>query len=112
MSVPENALPAGGPAKLTQNPGKPYAADRRDGRFAAYFDGRCAAVHRLVDLVLAAAAPLAVPVSVCGLHAGSPNQAARYVRQGVRCISTEAASLLAVKARLLEEDLTAPPAAD
>ena len=89
-----------------------YAADRLDGRFAAYFDGRCAAVHRLVDLVLAAAAPLAVPVSVCGLHAGSPNQAVRYVRQGVRCISTEAASLLAVKARLLEEDLTAPPAAD
>ena len=32
MSVPENALPAGGPAKLTQNPGKPYAADRRDRR--------------------------------------------------------------------------------
>ena len=32
MSVPENALPAGGPAKPTQNPGKPYAADRRDRR--------------------------------------------------------------------------------
>ncbi len=48
------------------------------------------------------------PVCICGVHAGSPNQVVRYARQGVRCFSTEAASLLQVKARLLEEDLTAP----
>ena len=47
---------------------------------------------------------------ICGVHAGSPNQVVRYDRQGVRCFSTEAASLLQVKARLLEEDLTRPPA--
>ena len=48
---------------------------------------------------------------ICGVHAGSPNQEVRYARQGVRCFSTEAASLLQVKARLLEEDLTRPPPA-
>ena len=47
---------------------------------------------------------------ICGVHAGSPNQVVRHARQGVRCFSTEAASLLQVKARLLEEDLTRPPA--
>jgi hypothetical protein len=32
MSVPENALPVGGSAEPTQNPGRSYAADRRDRR--------------------------------------------------------------------------------
>ena len=50
------------------------------------------------------------PDDVVFLDAGSPNQVVRYARQGVRCFSTEAASLLQVKARLLEEDLTAPAA--
>lgn len=85
-----------------------YAADRLDGRFSDFFSARSPAVHRLVGMVLDAAAGTGAPVCICGVHAGSPNQVARYARQGVRCFSTEAASLLQVKARLLEEDLTAP----
>ena len=85
-----------------------YAADRLDGRFSDFFSARSPAVHRLVGMVLDAAAGTGAPVCICGVHAGSPNQVVRYARQGVRCFSTEAASLLQVKARLLEEDLTAP----
>lgn len=85
-----------------------YAADRLDGRFSDFFSARSPAVHRLVGMVLDAAAGAGAPVCICGVHAGSPNQVVRYARQGVRCFSTEAASLLQVKARLLEEDLTAP----
>lgn len=85
-----------------------YAADRLDGRFSDFFSARSPAVHRLVGMVLEAAAGTGAPVCICGVHAGSPNQVVRYARQGVRCFSTEAASLLQVKARLLEEDLTAP----
>lgn len=85
-----------------------YAADRLDGRFSDFFSARSPAVHRLVGVVLDAAAGTGAPVCICGVHAGSPNQVVRYARQGVRCFSTEAASLLQVKARLLEEDLTAP----
>lgn len=85
-----------------------YAADRLDGRFSDFFSARSPAVHRLVGMVLEAAADTGAPVCICGVHAGSPNQVVRYARQGVRCFSTEAASLLQVKARLLEEDLTAP----
>lgn len=85
-----------------------YAADRMDGRFSDFFSARSPAVHRLVGMVLEAAAGTGAPVCICGVHAGSPNQVVRYARQGVRCFSTEAASLLQVKARLLEEDLTAP----
>lgn len=85
-----------------------YAADRLDGRFSDFFSARSPAVHRLVGMVLEAAAGTGASVCICGVHAGSPNQVVRYARQGVRCFSTEAASLLQVKARLLEEDLTAP----
>ncbi|WP_418442134.1 phosphoenolpyruvate--protein phosphotransferase [Candidatus Allofournierella excrementavium] len=85
-----------------------YAADRLDGRFSDFFSARSPAVHRLVGMVLDAAAGTGAPVCICGVHAGSPNQVVRYARQGVRGFSTEAASLLQVKARLLEEDLTAP----
>lgn len=85
-----------------------YAADRLDGRFSDFFSARSPAVRRLVGMVLDAAAGTGAPVCICGVHAGSPNQVVRYARQGVRCFSTEAASLLQVKARLLEEDLTAP----
>ena len=85
-----------------------YAADRLDGRFSDFFSARSPAVHRLVGMVLEAAAGTGAPVCICGVHAGSPNQVVRYARQGVRCFSTEAASLLQVKARLLEVDLTAP----
>ena len=85
-----------------------YAADRLDGRFSDFFSARSPAVHRLVGMVLDAAAGTGAPVCICGVHAGSPNQVVRYARQGVRCFSTEAVSLLQVKARLLEEDLTAP----
>ena len=85
-----------------------YAADRLDGRFSDFFSARSPAVHRLVGMVLEAAAGTGAPVCICGVHAGSPNQVVRYARQGVRCFSTEATSLLQVKARLLEEDLTAP----
>ena len=87
-----------------------YAADRLDGRFSDYFSSRSPAVHRLVGLVIDAAGEAGAPVCICGVHAGSPNQVVRYARQGVRCFSIEAASLLQVKARLLEEDLTAPAA--
>ena len=85
-----------------------YAADRLDGRFSDFFSARSPAVRRLVGMVLDAAAGTGAPVCICGVHAGSPHQVVRYARQGVRCFSTEAASLLQVKARLLEEDLTAP----
>ena len=85
-----------------------YAADRLDSRFSEFFSGQSPAVHRLVGMALDAAKAAGVPVCICGVHAGSPNQVVRYARQGVRCFATEAASLLQVKARLLEEDLTLP----
>ena len=85
-----------------------YAADRLDSRFSEFFGGQSPAVHRLVGMALDAAKAAGAPVCICGVHAGSPNQVVRYARQGVRCFATEAASLLQVKARLLEEDLTLP----
>ena len=88
-----------------------YAADRLDGRFGGYFNGKSPAVHKLVKLALDAADAADIPVCVCGVHASVPEQAVRYARQGVRCLAMEAGSLLTVKARLLDEDLTAPETA-
>lgn len=88
-----------------------YAADRLDGRFSGYFTGDGAAVHRLLDLTIAAAREAHLPVCVCGVSASDPERAVRYARQGVRVLSMEANSLLPVKAKLLEADLAAPETA-
>lgn len=88
-----------------------YAADRLDSRLAPYYTGAARAVHRLLDMTLAAAAEANIPVCVCGVSASEPERAVEYVRQGVRCLSMESGRLLPIKARLREEDLAVPPAA-
>ena len=47
----------------------------------------------------------------CGVSTSDPGRAVRYARQGVRVLSMEASSILPVKAKLLEADLTAPETA-
>ncbi len=44
-----------------------YAADRLDGRFSGYFAGESTAVHRLIDLTIAAAKQAGLPVCACGV---------------------------------------------
>ena len=88
-----------------------YAADRLDGRFSGYFAGESTAVHRLIDLTIAAAKQAGLPVCACGVSTSDPGRAVRYARQGVRVLSMEASSILPVKAKLLEADLTAPETA-
>ena len=88
-----------------------YAADRLDGRFSGYFAGESTAVHRLIDLTIAAAKQAGLPVCACGVSTSDPGRAVRYARQGVRILSMEASSILPVKAKLLEADLTAPETA-
>lgn len=83
-----------------------YAADRMDGRFTDYFTGPSDAVHRLIDMTVQAAERYGAEVCVCGLSAEDPDRAVRYARQGIRNLSMTPASMLQVKARLLEEDLT------
>ena len=82
-----------------------YAADRLDGRFTQAFTGPSDAVHKLIDLVVAAGEKYKVPVCICGIAAEDPGRAVRYARQGVKNLSMTPVSLLQVKARLLEEDL-------
>ena len=88
-----------------------YAADRLDGRFSGYFAGESTAVHRLIDLTIAAAKQAGLPVCACGVSTSDPGRAVRYARQGVRILSMEASSILPVKAKLLEADLAAPETA-
>lgn len=83
-----------------------YAADRMDGRFTGYFTGPSDAVHKLIDLTVAAARRHDAEVCICGLSAEDPDRAVRYARQGIRNLSMTPASLLTVKARLLEEDIS------
>lgn len=88
-----------------------YAADRLDGRFSGYFAGESTAVHRLIDLTIAAAKQAGLPVCACGVSTSDPGRAVRYARQGVRILSMEVSSILPVKAKLLEADLAAPETA-
>ena len=88
-----------------------YAADRLDGRFSGYFAGESTAVHRLIDLTIAAAKQAGLPVCACGVSTSDPGRAVRYARQGVGILSMEASSILPVKAKLLEADLAAPETA-
>ena len=82
-----------------------YAADRMDGRFTDYFTGSSDAVHRLIDMTVEAAERHGAEVCICGLSAEDPDRAVRYAKQGIRNLSMTPASMLQVKARLLEEDL-------
>ena len=49
------------------------------------------------------------PLAVCGEMAGDPNSAELLVRMGLRQLSMQPQSLLAVKERLLLTDLTKAP---
>lgn len=83
-----------------------YAADRMDGRFAECFNGPSYAVHKLIDLTVAAARRHGAEVCLCGLSAEDPDRAVRYAKQGVHDLSLTPAAILQIKARLLETDLT------
>ena len=76
------------------------AADRTNPRLAARQDPMHPAVLRAIAMVVAAAAPQATPVAVCGEMAGDPAGAIALVGLGVDELSMDPAAFGAVKRAL------------
>ena len=85
------------------------AVDRTDHQVARLYDSHHPAVLQLIQLTIDACAKYDKPLAVCGEMAGDPNSAELLVRMGLRQLSMQPQSLLAVKERLLLTDLTKAP---
>ena len=85
------------------------AVDRTDHQVARLYDSHHPAVLQLIQLTIDACAKYDKPLAVCGEMAGDPNSAELLVRMGLRQLSMQPQSLLAVKERLLQTDLTKAP---
>ena len=82
------------------------AVDRTDHQVARLYDSYHPAVLRLIQMTIDACNKHGKPLAVCGEMAGNPNSAELLVRMGLRHLSMQPQSLLAVKERLLQTDLT------
>ena len=60
------------------------------------------AVCRLVEMTVSAAKEAGIPVSVCGMDAGQPAHALRYIKMGVTHLSMPAQRIMEVKRHLRE----------
>lgn len=85
-----------------------YAADRLDNQLSHYYKDNGIALTRLLRIVLDVANKHGIPVCVCGMSACEPERAVDYVRLGIRSLSLEGSSIMPVKMRLRDEDLTQP----
>lgn len=85
-----------------------HAANRNAGRLAGYYRADSEAMHRLVEMALAASREADIPISVGGLPVESPDGAAAYLWRGLRCFLVPAQNILTVKQALLSAYL-APP---
>jgi len=86
------------------------AIDRTDEQVAHLYNPLHPAVLRLMDFSIQAALRARIPVSVCGEIAGDPRYTALLIGLGVRELSMAATSLLRVKQRLGQIELTAASA--
>lgn len=78
------------------------AADRLDPLMEPYFRTDDPAVCRLVEMTVSAAKEAGIPVSVCGMDAGQPAHALRYVKMGITHLSMPAQRIMEVKRHLRE----------
>ena len=86
------------------------AAYRSEKGGGSYYRVGCTGVRRLIGMVKDAAAAYHVPLYLAGASLEAPGMVEGYMRGGLTCFSMEASSLNSIKARLLELDLSAPPA--
>ena len=73
------------------------AVDRNNSRVADLYDSLHPSVLKALDVVVKAAKPHKVPVSVCGEMAGDPIGALMLLAMGVKSLSMSASSLLRIK---------------
>ncbi len=78
------------------------AVDRTDHQVAQLYDSHHPAVLSLIRTTIQACERHGKPVTVCGEMAGAPESAELLIRMGIRQLSMQPQSLLAVKERILK----------
>ena len=81
-----------------------HAADRELASAERYYRPASLAMKKLITMVMDAARPKGIPVTICGLAVGSPANTVQYLRLGLRSFSVSPQNLLKVKQALLEAD--------
>ena len=61
-------------------------------------------MYKLIQMAVNAAGAKGIPVSICGLAVGDPDNAVQYLHMGLRSFSMGPQNLLSVKKALLESD--------
>ena len=61
-------------------------------------------LYKLIQMAVNAAGAKGIPVSICGLAVGDPDNAVQYLHMGLRSFSMGPQNLLSVKKALLESD--------
>ena len=69
-----------------------------------YFQPTSKAMYKLIRMSVDAAKAHGIPVGICGLAVGDPDNAVQYLHMGLRSFSMGPQNLLSVKKALLESD--------
>ena len=81
-----------------------HAAGREVTSAERYFQPTSKAMYKLIQMAVNAAGAKGIPVSICGLAVGDPDNAVQYLHMGLRSFSMGPQNLLSVKKALLESD--------
>ncbi len=84
-----------------------FAADRGTPELADRYDTLSAPVLEMLEKLVGYSQEAGVPLSVCGEAAGRPLDALAFAALGVTTLSMSGSAILAVKAALVEADLSA-----
>ena len=81
-----------------------HAADRELASAERYYRPASPAMKKLIRMVMDAAEPCHIPVTICGLAVGNPVNTVQYLQLGLRSFSVSPQNLLNVKRSLLDAD--------
>ena len=81
-----------------------HAADRELASAERYYRPASPAMKKLIRMVMDAAGPRHIPVTICGLAVGNPVNTVQYLQLGLRSFSVSPQNLLNVKRSLLDAD--------
>ena len=81
-----------------------HAADRELASAERYYRPASPAMKKLIRMVMDAAEPHHIPVTICGLAVGNPVNTVQYLQLGLRSFSVSPQNLLNVKRSLLDAD--------
>ena len=81
-----------------------HAAGREVTSAERYFQPTSKAMYKLIRMSVDAAQAAHIPVGICGLAVGDPDNAVQYLHMGLRSLSMGAQNLRSVKKALLEAE--------